>query len=276
MKKFKTILIFSYFISILFSNSGYAGGHDSLLFEGEYTFSEYPCVLEVIKSKGNTYGTRVIQKEASLCGKTEMITELKKGQLHNGDWVKAGDTISTGADGGLDLKFSDGKEVYVYPNSSFIVGSDYCKKNFIPVNLHYGMIAVDARRGSRDNELEVSTEKGKVFIKGTVFTFQTTAEEDILKVFEGSVTFQKNMQNKENINKAGDKGAEMKKLSEDSQAGKIGIEEFTKKMKELQEKVTETLESITVTAGFESRIIGTEMPTVPASFNTTENRWWKE
>jgi hypothetical protein len=117
-------------------------------------------------------------------------------------------------------------------------------------------------------------------VKGTLFSLEIVKEGDvtssILKVFEGSVTFGHNMENEANKKKIQDKAEQMKKLSEDYQSGKISIEEFTKKMQELQKGVSETAGSeITVNAGFESRIRGTDKPTDPVPIDINDP-WWKD
>jgi len=70
----------------------------------------------------------------------------------------------------------------------------------------------------------------------------------------------------------------MKKLAEDYQGGKISIEEFTKKMQEFQKEMTEFLSGneITVNAGFESRITGTDKPTDPVPIDANEKPWWED
>ena len=86
------------------------------------------------------------------------------------------------------------------------------------------------------------------------------------------------MQNKGTFKKTEDKGAEMKKLSDDYLSGKISIEEFTKKIQELQKEMTETIpqNSITVNADFQSRIVGTENPTEPVPIESSGSEWFDD
>jgi hypothetical protein len=49
-------------------------------------------------------------------------------------------------------------------------------------------------------------------------------------------------------------------------------------MKDLQTELPESLSEneITVSAGFESRITGTDKPSDPIPMNTNEKPWWEE
>ena len=69
----------------------------------------------------------------------------------------------------------------------------------------------------------------------------------------------------------------MQKIADDFQNGKIGAEEFTRKMTELQKEMTKSLpqSTVTVNAGFQSKIVGIVNATEPESFNVNENRWWE-
>jgi hypothetical protein len=76
--------------------------------------------------------------------------------------------------------------------------------------------------------------------------------------------------------KAGDKGAEMKKAYDDYKSGKMSADEYTKKLMELQQELTESLpkSAITVGEGFQSKITNGGNPTDPESIDPSEIHWW--
>ena len=100
---------------------------------------------------------------------------------------------------------------------------------------------------------------------------------DILKVYEGSVKFQMVFRNGAN-KKVENKGAEIKKLFDDYQGGNLSVEEYTKRVQELQQGMVEALpkDAISVGAGYQSKITNSGNPTDAEPFNTNENRWWED
>jgi hypothetical protein len=262
----------------------YSNGHDSLLFDGtnsSFIIASNICKVKVQSVSGIAIGTRCVLKIYNTCGEKDTAEECKVGQIFPDDKLKAGDKISTGPNGYLSIMLSDGKTINLAPNTSIYINSNYCENNFkTQVQLDEGLISINARPNKDVKGINVSTEYGTAITEGTEFSYEIIKESgsitDVLKVFEGTVKFQKNMQNKANQNKTEDKAAEMKKLTEDFQNGKISQEEYMKKIQEIQKEATESLKyEVTVNAGFLSRIVGTENPTQPESFDVNENHWWE-
>jgi hypothetical protein len=101
---------------------------------------------------------------------------------------------------------------------------------------------------------------------------------DILKVYEGSVVFEKKLNVEADEKKRLDLTAQQTKLNEDFQGGKITKDEFVKKSTELQKELRDIFDGrkVTVNAGFESRITGTDNPTTPVPIDASEKPWWEE
>jgi hypothetical protein len=264
---FSLILISSSIYTQTKSGTGfYSVGHDSLLFDGEnssFIKTGDICRVKVTQASGIAIGSRCKLNILDICGKKDTGEVCKEGQIFPDDKLKAGDKISTGPNGYLTIMLSDGKTISFGHNTSMVLNSNYCDNNFATQVL-----------------LDVITEWGTAVVEGTVYSYSSLKDgaitTDILKVYEGSVKFQRIIQDA-GKQKVEDKTGQMKQLTEDFQSGKISIEEYSKKMAELQKEMTETLpeSAITVNAGFQSRIVGTENPTEPIPFDTNENRWWE-
>src|SRR5205085_9773218 len=94
---------------------------------------------------------------------------------------------------------------------------------------------------------EVQGMHGVAGVRGTIFSFETKLEGvkyiDILRVYEGKVEFNGNPEtqlNKEEIKRRS------KELQDQYNAGKISLEEFTQKMKELVNPVQKTVDQYIV------------------------------
>ncbi len=256
---------------------------DSLLFDGKYGNSNYfnkvreECNLKVTKVQGKAFGTILTIEIENLCGVIDTVPKLTYGQLKVGDIVISEGILRTQDFSQLEVELKDGKNVWLAPTTEFKMGKDYCKGNGY-ADLYSGEVHVSGGKG--DGNTYINAGHSTVHITKTEFSVEIVKADDIttdiLKVYEGSVSFSLNMQNKEIFKSSEDKGAELKKLTEDYQSGKISLEEFTKKFPVLEKELTETLpKSATVNAGFQSKIVGTENPTEPESFDVNENRWWE-
>lgn len=287
---FSLILISSSIYTQTKSGTGfYSVGHDSLLFDGanetsaNFQKTDEDCLMQVLHVKGNVTGTVVTKLRAKACGDEYVWVYIReKKLLKEGDMVKAGEPISTENDKDFIVaQLENGENLFFGGERGEIVVKDYCKNppNVI-MTLEAGKLGIDWNP-LLPKTLSICTDLGCLRIKGTKFSLEILKEGDVvsnvLKVFVGSVTFGLNMQNKEISKKAEDKAGEMKKLTEDFQSGKISIEEYTKKMQELQSDMNKTTpqSEIIVNAGFESKIVGLEAPTEPVPFDTNENRWWE-
>ncbi len=269
----------------IFTDS-YSGGQDSLLFDGansSFIATGNDCKVKVTYVHGIATGSRCVMVIHSVCGVKDSEEVCKAGKIFTGDKLKAGEKISTGPDGYLTIMLSDGKLINFDKNTSIVINSNYCDNNFkTQVLLEEGILFIDAKPNKDIKGINVTTKYGTAIIEGTEFSYESINESgittDVLKVFDGSVKFQNNLQNREIFKSAQDKGAEIKKLNEDYQGGKISLEEFQKKLPELQTEMIDATpkSAITVNAGFQSKIVGTKNPTAPESFDVNENRWFDD
>jgi hypothetical protein len=266
-----------------------ASAHDSLLFDGvngntfSFNESDNPCLMKVKLVNGNVTGTVAKKEIVNTCGKISTITTYEKRLLKEGDTVLVGVPLTT--ETGNDFivaQLSDGENMFFGGERGRVEVQDYCKTPpNINMTLKAGKLGIDWNP-TFPKTITVCTDGACIRIKGTIFSFEILKEGDaivnILKVFKGSVSFSRNLGNEDNKKNIRDKSEEMKKLSDDYQSGKISIEEFTKKMKDLQTELPESLSEneITVSAGFESRITGTDKPSDPVPMNTNEKPWWEE
>jgi len=272
----------------------FASVHDSLLFDGadgistnlQMTGNE--CLMKAILVKGNVTGMALTKVAVRNCiGEViDSVILPRKRLLKEGDMVLAGEPVSTehSADfvmlqlhEGENLMFTSGKY-----GGGLIGVKDYCR---FPPNI---VMTLDAGKlGMKWNPLlpksvTICNEVGCLTINGTEFSLEIVKEGDvtteILKVYEGSVVFEKKLNVAADEKKRLDLTSQQTKLSEDFQNAKISMEEFVKKSKELQKELRDIYDGrkITVNAGFESRITGTDNPTEPVPLDANEKPWWEE
>jgi hypothetical protein len=263
----------------------FSGGHDSLIFDGSNGTANNlnindECNLKVINVIGTSYGTILTTKIENVCGETDTFKTLTYGQLKTGDILASEDFIRTKAFSQVEVMLHSGKTVWLGPDTEFKMGRDYCKGNGI-AELLSGQVHVSG--GDGESNTYINAGHSTIHITHTEFSLETVivngVQSDLLRVYEGTVTIGLNLQNQKNMKKTEDKGAEIQKLSDDFQNGKISMEEYATKMQELQKNITESLplSAITVTAGYESNSIGEgSNPTEPALFDMNENRWWEK
>jgi hypothetical protein len=263
-----------------FGIASYSGGHDSLLFDGankNISNLREECNMKVTMVKGQVWGSILTSKIEETCGEYDTVMQITYGPVKVGDILVSEGFVRTKDFSQVEVELKDGKKVWLGPGTEFKMGRDYCMGSGI-ANLYTGTVHV---QGGTEGNTYVATDRSMVHITKTEFSVETVNDggiiTDIIRMYEGSVTFGPNMKNKEYQSKAEDKGAEMKKLTDDYQSGKITIEEFSVKMSELQKEMTETLppNPLTVNAGYMSKIVGSEKPTEPVAFDTNENRWWE-
>lgn len=261
------------------------GGYDSLLFDGAESISDEAgkmCKVKVMWASGIAIGTRCVTKTTSTCGDIDTVEVCEEGRIFPDYLLKAGEKISTGFNGHLDIMLSDGKTIRFAENTSIVINSNYCDNNFnTQVQLEEGVLFINARPNNKVKGITVSTEYGSAITEGTQFSYEKSKEgginTDILKVYEGSVKFQRLIHD-DDKQQIEDKSSKMKILTDEFQAGKISIEEFTKKMEELQKDLTVAIpkNAITVSEGFQSKIVGTENPSESESIDINEKHWWED
>lgn len=284
--KIKAIIIFLFCFAFQLSvQSQQTGGRsiprDSLTFDGVYSdinnTASCSCPIKILWQKGGpVWGTECITKISSICGEKDTgiiartrILSLKATEVADGDSIRTGDF----EDAGIKLQLADGKTIEMSRNASLIVDKDHCK-NPMTLRVHYGLVYLDLTHGDRDKSIAVMTGQGIVVNKGTRFTVEVTGDGvEIVRVYEGSVEFKMNPANSDYKKSNKDKDAAMKQLTEDYKNGKITAAEFTQKSMELSKQVTENSvpKTVTVEAGYESRINGFGNPTDPVAFDTSDD-----
>jgi len=263
-----TVTFVNTYSQTISGSSFYSGGHDSLLFDGaDETSANFhdiakDCLMKVLLVNGNVIG-KVVKKEiVSICGEIDTMISYEKRQLKEGDMVVAGEPISTERDKDFIIaQLAEGENMVLGGERGLVGVKDYCR---FPPNVYMTLEA--GKLGIEWSPLlpktvTVCSGEACLRIKGTIVSLEIVKEGDvtssILKVYEGSVTFGRNIESKAYTKKTEDQAGQMKKLTEDYQSGKISIEEFTKKIQELQKEMSESSGTeITVNAGFESRITG--------------------
>ena len=258
--------------------------NDSLPVDGAYSninnITSCTCPIKILSQKGGpVWGTECITKISSVCGEKDTVQYTKTRILSlSAKEVADGDTIRTGDfdDAGIRLQLSDGKIIEMGRNASLIVDRDHCK-NPMTLHVHYGLVYLDLTHGDKDKTIAVQTGQGIVVNKGTRFTVEITKDGDteveIVRVYEGSVEFKMNTANSDYKKSNKDKDAAMKQLTEDYKNGKITASEFTQKSMELSQDVVQNSvpKTVTIEAGYESRINGFGNPTDPVAFDTASD-----
>lgn len=295
MRTFKILFLF---ILFLVSNCIYsqaekqlkysASAHDSLLYDGDngntfiFKESDNPCLMKVTLVKGNVTGTVARKEIVNTCGKIDTIISYEKRLLKEGDMIAAGTPLTTEKENDFIIaQLSDGENMFFGGERGKVEVQDYCKNPpNINMTLKAGKLGIDWVP-VLPKTITVCSDGACIRIKGTIFSFEILNEGDtvvnVLKVFKGSVSFSRNRGNEDNKKNIQNKSEQMKKLSDDYQSGKVSIEEFTQKMKDLQTELPESLSEneITVNAGFQSRITGTGKPSDPVPIDANEKPWWE-
>lgn len=267
-------------------SSFYSGRNDTLLFDGADRTSVHEtrevCLMKVLLVNGNIYG-KVVKKEIGYaCGpEPETLITYEKRLLKEGDMVVAGEPITTERDKDFVIaQLGEGENMVLGGESGLVGVKDYCR--FPPnvyMTLEAGKLGIDWNP-VLPKTVTVCSGDACLRVKGTKFSLEVVKEggvaTSILQVYEGSVTFGRNMDSDANKKNTQSKAEQMKKLTDDFQNGKISIEEYTRKMQEINSGLGESLQAdeITVNAGFETRLTGTEKPTDPVPID--EKQWWPE
>ena len=300
MKKNSFIILFIVLVISLNSfaqtkagNNFFSGAHDSLLFDGadeisnSFRETDKECLMKATVVKGNVIGV-AMTKVAMVNCLGEVIDSVmlpRKRLLKEGDMVVAGETISTehSADFVM-LQLHDGENI-MFTSGKYgggIIGvRDFCR--FPPYIWITGKLGIKWNP-SLPKSITLCTEGlgSCIKITGTQVSFEIVKDgdvmTDILKVYEGSVVFEKKLNVEADEKKRLDLTAQQTKLNEDFQGGKITKDEFIKKSTELQKELRDIVDGrkITINAGYESRITGTDNPTEPVPIDANEKPWWDD
>ena len=284
----KIIIAFSVIMisSSIYTQAGpqtgfYSGGHDSLIFDGTSEIATIPtsrtneCYIRVIYANGNTQGTYFVTKTYEVCTVQDKYETTETGPLSPMNELKLGEEITTGDNSSLEMQFQDGSRIRLGPNSKIRITGDMCDRRTL-IEQMAGKMWNSVKKLLGSQKYEVKTDRCANGVRGTEFSVEITNDENIIRVYEGSVEVQNELQIKEYQKNTKDKGPEMTQLTKDYQSGKISIEEFSKKMSELQKEITVPQSLITVNAGFQSNVIGMENPTEPVPIESTGNEWFDD
>ena len=202
MKKIIIVVSFILISSSIYSQSKsgigfYSGGHDSLLFDGAnsaFVNADKICKVKVKSVSGIATGSRCFLRIYDICGEKDTVHVCESGQIFPNDKLKAGDEISTGPNGYLEIMLSDWKTIRFAHNTKVVINSNYCENNFrTQVFLEEGELYINAKPNKNVKGLNVITEYGSAIIEGTEFSYSRIKDgdlvTDILKVYEGSVSF---------------------------------------------------------------------------------------
>ena len=290
-KNIKVIL----YLCMLFITAGtanakdlFTGGinpHDSLLFDGEnavrtetfYSKSSDDCEFRVTYVKGNATGKIKKMTIYTACG-IDTVYEYENGALEKYSVIKGGEQVKTGPESNVKIELSDGSSIFLGPNTNYTLPVNVCdliRKGFIDC----GSVWTKVKKMIGGGKFEVSTERAVHGVRGTEYTVEIIEENgikyDVTKVYEGSVDISLKNIDTESYEK---KSEELDKLTEDFEAGKITMEEYTKKALEMTQSIKNETKNLKlsqiVEAGYmlktDGKVLGDPVP-----FNTSEDTWFK-
>jgi hypothetical protein len=210
------------------------------------------------------------------CG-IDTVYEYVNGAIEKYSVIQGGEQIKTGPESNVKIELPDGSVIILGPNTEYTLPTNACDL-LRSGTINFGSIWTKVKKLIGGGKFEVSTERAVHGVRGTEFTVEVKEENgikyDIVKVYEGSVeVFLKSIDTKNIENQS----AEFIKLSEDFQAGKITMEEYSKSMESFSKLQNESLKiklSQAVESGYmlkhDGKILGDPVP-----FNTTEDTWFK-
>jgi hypothetical protein len=286
----------------VFAQHGFSPGnnpHDSLLFDGGSFYKgsgdgcnpDTNCEIMVWSVKGTVTGTVIwTTMEPDGCGTMGKFTHCARKQLTAGDRLKPGDDVTTGTDGEVELRVKI-KTGYYFRTSMSLPGVARTDQIRIPSSssgipscpsvVKRGRVWIHEEveeagkniNESIDNAIE--SVKSKIKPKGTQLTIEAADNEDIIKVYDGSVEV--------TLKKYDDSGMKnnsdaLKQLYEDYKNGKISQEEMIKKSKEMTDNlkngVNDFKMNINVDAGYMVKAGGklSEVIPIPAD----DDKWWSD
>jgi hypothetical protein len=260
--------------------------HDSLLFDGEnavrtetfYSKSDEECVYRVTYVKGTATGKIRKMQIIDVCGiRKDTIYEYQNGAIEKYSVIKGGEMVKTGPESTAKIELSDGSVIVLGPNTDYTLPVNVCdviRKS----SLNIGSVWTKVKKMIGGGKFEVSTERMTAGVRGTEFSVEIIEENgikyDVTKVYEGSVDISLKNIDTESYEK---KSEELDKLTEDFEAGKITMEEYTKKALEMTQSIKNETKNLKlsqiVEAGYmlksDGKVLGE-----PVQFNTSEDTWF--
>jgi len=284
MKKIFLTFIFFVLTNIYAQAGNPFGGnnpHDSLLFDGTgeiYVNKQDPkkSCWTVKHVWGNVIGTRekIIERQVE-CGSMKQenikyIYTTERGQMKSSDVVYENDNFEMDESSMIQLELKDASG-----SPKLILTFSGCNNLTIP-SCETSDFEWQYKKGkyfweSYDYNLHyIGTQNCTVKNLGTMYSLETNDNGDIIKVYEGSVMIMP----KKLKSSAND---ELQKLSEDYQNGKISLDEFMSKSKNLSAQMlgdaNKVTSGITVNAGYQTTVgdksIGEIVP-----ITADDDKWW--
>lgn len=255
--------------------------HDSLLFDGEnssignFLYND-SCVIAIwggdVKGKVEGYVENISIE--TICGVIDTVREYKWQQVPDKGltFLRPGDSIVTGPGSRVrvliisiyDLPFgqedADRESVSMGPKTVIV---PKCGA-YSQVLLKRGKLWTQDKKEKAEKKF-IETFRSVIKPEGTEYSVEVSDKEDIVKVYEGSVTI--NMKNiSDNTSENYEK--EVTRLSGELMAGKITPEEFERKINELAKDVTPMK---TVEAGHQCSVSEKMGEIVPL---VQDDKWW--
>jgi hypothetical protein len=223
--------------------------------------------------------TGLIRKTSiyEVCGQTDTTWEYVNGDLKRNTVVKPGEKIKTGPQSTARVELPDGSVIVLGPNSDYTLPSNTCeitKTSFLTA----GSLWSRVKKLIGGGKFEISTERMTQGVRGTEFTVEIIEENGVnytvTKVFEGSVEVGLKTVDTKDYEDKHDKFA---RLTEEWQAGKITMEEYTARSIELSNELMDESKKLKVSqlveAGYLLRSDGKSLGD-PVPFNTSEDTWF--
>ena len=279
----KSILSISFFLlfaGVSFANSPvFSDPHDSLLFDGEENLqisSDEDCALQV-EATGSVEAMVRVKVKAMGCGDgPDSIWGWERKQVKTGDFIKAGEETVTGPDGFLKILLSDGSEIRVDKNSRFTPDGNICDLLKDNISKMIGRVWTKIKKLAGGEKYEISTERAVDGVRGTEFSVESNEKMDVLKVYEGTVEVKPV---KEVMDKIADKkNAELEKMNDDFQNGKITMEEYTQKITEVTSDIQniQQMADFNVEAGYKCSIDSEGNISGPEPIEPNDDRWFEK
>ncbi len=291
MKNITTIMLALTLTGALYSQVNYKSfnpglSNDTLLFDGDSPLRDFDkadnCPVKVTYSKGDVKGKKLVPKTVQFCTGPGILNVEEDGPIGANDVLAPGSTITTGDNSAVQLQMLDGSIMRVGPNSSFTLGD--C--NFDDQSSHLSIKdlmgeawqSVQHALGG-DVNYQMSTGDATAGVRGTKYSMESYISNGdtvtVLKVFEGTVEFRSSFDNSNDADAIAERN---KKLGDDYLAGKITLDEYTRRIAETN---TNTLDiknnfTVSVTAGFTSTVKNREAPTGPKPFTPEDNPWYSD
>ncbi len=279
------LFIFSFQKNASAQNSfRYGASIDTIPFDGIKNYYEISdkCKLKATYIEGKVLGYTERLTVTYTCGENKAYETIQT-ELKTGDMVLSnGSEVKTGENSRAEFVAPDGTILRMGPNSTMTVD---CNAQFnadmdkLSVKLVLGTIWSSVTKALQGEKMNIQTSNATAGVRGTIFSFELKLENgvytNLLRVYEGSVEFNGNPESAINEEEIRSKSEQ---INADFKAGKISIEEYAKKMKEIGDQANNIASKyfVTVEAGNESYIRGTDPPTAPEQITQDSDPWFAD